>query len=235
MKTEKIILFLLCFCILINCTSCIADVFIDPTEYEIVSYNIVWSECEREFHTDLFPTQMYHRIKEVPTDQFIARRDHIWGTKTGYTKILMRRKDCETTLSFDVASAKLILCNHDINFTENEWLAYGQSIAEKEVARVDALLAEQLANDINADSPPYFEDYTGSMEKLYSEDGQVLQLKFEINEYDNLFWMAYIMKYDGRYFIAIREDFHVEKKLPCNEEFASVIKAVVEEYSLFDE
>lgn len=204
---------------------------IDPDDYYIVDYNIVWTEYKRERWTSVFPSRYtYYEIQNIPTNEYIACRFYDFGEN--FT-MLMKHKNFEGNLELDASSAKFFI--GDVGCSHDEWSVYGEKILQKEVAQVDIAIAEKLVNNITADSPQYddpYELYGSHWTYLYNDEGEVLRLTFSIKEYDELVWQALILKIDELYFIQTNEKIYSNNLLLCSEELASVIDEICEKENL---
>lgn len=230
----QLVVVLALFLLVLQCfTSC----SIDPSDYSVMSYNIVWNEIAKEVRTDYLPTRVYYQINNVPSDQYLACKYRGGGLGADEYPVLMRNNNAESSLTLDTESAKLFLGRFDVHFTEEDWLAYGQRIMKQELAQVESTVAEQLVNRITADSPEYinvgeYDHWSDRAYYLYNDDGDVLRLQFSIEEYDSLLWIAFIVKYEDSYFIEIKEGLYDMQYLRCPDDFASVIEKISDEYSL---
>ncbi len=230
---------------LIGCSS----FFMKPADYTVVSQNIVWMEFENDKEirkTSIIPREYYYKIPDVPINEYVACR--IIDTRPGGDQwpVIMKHKDFEHSLELNIDSAKLFLGGCDVNFSEDDWLSYGQTIMKQEVSQIDSTLAEKLVNVITADSPEHFEfrDADGYFTDEYykwgeeasylvDSDGNILRLQFPIEQYDYLIWIACIVKYEESYFIEIKSEWQSDSiYLYCPDEFAGVIEKACEEYNL---
>ncbi len=217
--------------------------FIDPSEYRVASYNIVWTDCNRkikkEFIINKLSSKVYYRIENVPVDEYIACRWRDSGLGADEFPVLMKHKDYEGDLEPDTTLAKLYL--GDPNNAADDWLKYGQRLMKTEVAQIDKLVAEDIINGINTkplkydDIPQLVDDYTSirSHSPLRNDNGDFLYLSLPVKGYDNLFWMASLRKYGDKYFVFVKDGLHSESITLCNDEFASVIEAVIEAHGLY--
>lgn len=67
---------------------------------------------------------------------------------------------------------------------------------------------------------------------ICDDEGNYLRLQFTLKDYDTLSWIAYVLKYDGTYYIEINEDINKPQFLLCSDEFASIIEKVCNEHDL---
>ena len=202
---------------------------VDVSDYQAFDYNIVWTECDKEIKTEYLPTvRVFYRISNVPTDEYIAGkyRDGVFGADEH--PIVMKRKDTEPSVKFDVSSAELFGGGSDVNFSTDDWLLYGQKVKRSDVTRLDQDLAGRLADALCADSPQYVDikEYDNWYQRSYlqNSEGDSLMLRFSIEQYDELLWMARIVKYEDSYFIEVKDTINSYQYLPCGDDLASVIE-----------
>lgn len=226
---KKIFAVLMCIIsILLFLSSCSKP---DISEYHKANWNIVWNEGHK-IDTQ-YPGRVYYEIEGVPTDEYIACKWRDRGVGAACYPNFLQHNDFEGEWEFDVSSAKLILSESGFNLSEDEWSSFGQSIVVQEVHQIDSTIAEHLANSILSDSPEYTYGilFNGSHYLLDSER-HFLRLQFTLKEYNNLKWIAYIIKYDNSYYIEVRTSDYSTDLLLCSDEFASIIDQVCEEYGI---
>ena len=218
---------------------CFAGCSIDPSDYSVASYNIVWTECEGEIGTNYLPTRVYYQIDDISAEQYIGCKYRNSGIGAGEHPVLMKHKDFENSLEFNISSAKLILSKSGKNFSEEEWRSFGQSIIVQEVHQIDGTIAEQLANSIvSADYVDYYNDIIGrgihfdSSNFIRDSEGNFLRLQFTLKDYDTLSWIAYVLNHNGTYYIEINEDIYNQQYLLCSDEFTAVLDKICNEYDL---
>lgn len=88
---------------------CFAGCSIDPSDYSVASYNIVWTECEGEIGTDYLPTRVYYQIDGISTKQYIGCKYRDKGIGADEYPVLMKHKEFVNSFEFNISSAKLIL------------------------------------------------------------------------------------------------------------------------------
>ena len=224
---NKIFVMLLCsITILMSLSSCNKP---DISEYYGVSSNIVWHEGSKI--DTKYPGRIYYEIEGVPTNNFIACRWRAKGVGAAFYPRLMQHRDYKGKWELDVSSAKLIISKH-YNFTDKEWSTLGQSMFLQEVCQIDSVVAEQLANDILADSPNYIDPDCYGQPFLLDNEGNNVSLQFTLKEYCNLSFVARILKHDEKYYIEIREDVYSSEYLLCSDDFAFLLDQVCIEYDL---
>lgn len=220
---------------LILLTLCLAGCSVDPSNYTVASFNIVWTESKGEIRKEYIPTRVYYKIEGISTDQYIGCKYHGSGIGANVAPVLMKRKDFDHTLEFDTSSAKLILSKSGVNFSQEEWKSFGKNMMVQELLQLDPAVAEQVANAIIAAD---YIDYKASgvsfdgSTYICDADENFLRIQFSLKDYDNLCWIAYVLKYDGAYYIEIKEDLYITQYLLCSDEFASVLDRVCDENNL---
>jgi hypothetical protein len=231
MRNKISIILVFCVTILLCVTACNP---LDISEYQPVSGNIVWNEG-RKIATE-FPGRRYYEIEGVPTDEYIACKWRQAGKGAASYPLFMKHKDFDGNWELDASSAELIISKSGLNLSDDEWSSFGQSILVQEVYQIDGTIAERLASSIVSGDYLDHDDLPGVyfLAENYVRDNEenYLRLQFTLKDYDNLRWIAYIMVHDGTYYIQIEEDTTKSKYLLCDNEFASVIDKVCDEYDL---
>jgi hypothetical protein len=231
MRNKISIILVFCVTILLCVTACNPP---DISEYQPVSGNIVWNEG-RKIATE-FPGRIYYEIEGVPTDEYIACKWRQTGIGAASYPLFMKHKDFDGNWELDASSAELIISKSGLNLSDDEWSSFGQSIIVQEVRQIDGTIAERLASSIVSGDYLDHDDLPGVyfLAENYVRDNEenYLRLQFTLKDYDNLRWIAYIMVHDGTYYIQIEEDTTKSKYLLCDNEFASVIDKVCDEYDL---
>jgi hypothetical protein len=231
MRNKISIILVFCVTILLCVTACNPP---DISEYQPVSGNIVWNEG-RKIATE-FPGRRYYEIEGVPTDEYIACKWRQAGKGAASYPLFMKHKDFDGNWELDASSAELIISKSGLNLSDDEWRSFGQSILVQEVYQIDGTIAERLASSIVSGDYLDHDDLPGVyfLAENYVRDNEenYLRLQFTLKDYDNLRWIAYIMVHDGTYYIQIEEDTTKSKYLLCDNEFASVIDKVCDEYDL---
>lgn len=234
MKKKKV-LFVLIYCIIISLSFIACDTS-KISDYSIVSANIVWKEGEK-IQTE-YPGRIYYKIKDVPTDEYIACRWRAKGFGEAFYPVLMQHKDYQGKWELDASSAKLIMSATGLILSDDAWHSFGQSILVQEVHQIDSAFAEQLANSIMVADYLDYDDINESgihfdrSNYICDSEGNFLSLHFTLKDYNNLSWIAYILKHNGTYYIEINEDIYKSQYLLCGAEFASIIDKVCNEYDL---
>jgi hypothetical protein len=233
MRNKISIILVFCVTILLCVTACNPP---DISEYQPVSGNIVWNEG-RKIATE-FPGRRYYEIEGVPTDEYIACKWRQAGKGAASYPLFMKHKDFNGNWELDASSAELIISKSGLNLSDDEWSSFGQSIIVQEVHQIDGTIAEQLASSIvSAD----YMDYNDILELgihfdgsnyIRDSEGNYLRLRFPLKEHDALSWIAYILVHDGTYYIEINEVIYKSRFLLCDNEFASIIDKVCDEYDL---
>ena len=214
---------------------CLVGCSFDPSDYSVVSYNIIWTECEREILTEYLPTRVYYEIAGISTDRYIGCKYRGNGIGADEDPVLMQHNDYEDALELNISSARLILSESGKNYSQEEWMSYGKNIVVEELLQIDLGIAEQLADAIVAEN--YF-DYNGngiyfdSSNYICDNEGKYLRLQFTLKHYDTLSWIAYILKHEGGYYIEVKKDINNPQFLVCGEEFAELLDIVFDEYNL---
>ena len=240
----ELVLFLATILSVSSCSN--STLYMDTSDYEVASYNIVWTECTRkikkEFVINKLSSKIYYRIENVPADEYIACKWRDSGLGADEFPVLMKHKDNKGDLELDTSLAKLYLGdpNNGLNFSEDDWLKYGQKLMKTEVAQIDSLVAEDIINGINTnplnydDIPQLVDDYMSIQlhEPMHNDRGDCLYLSLPVKGYDNLFWMASLNKYGDKYFVIVKDGLHSESLLLCSDEFASVIEEIIKDYGL---
>ena len=208
--------------------------FMNPSKYEVASYNVVWTECKRKVKTTYFPSKVYYRITDTPLNEYVACYWRQSGIGTLEYPVLMAHKDFEVNLELDTSSAKLYMGDLHTLIEDDDFLIYGQKIMKKEVATLDSAIGEEIAREMNNDLLNYDEVRQLSGGKgfegngyLFGNDLEVLRVTIQLKEYDNLFFTACIVKCGDNYFLEIKDGLTSSKYMPCGEEFSAVINSVI--------
>lgn len=211
---------------------------VDTSDYAAFDYNVVWVECDKKLKSEYLPTRVYYAIENVPSDAYIACKAYESGIGADAFPVVKRPKGTESSLELDISSATLFMGQFDFNFSDEEWRSYGKSIQKQDVAKLDDVIARQLASSITAENPPYInpEDcenwYTTGRNYLNNSENHILMLRFSLKEYDGLLWVACIIANQGQYYIRINNSLHAHQYLPCSDELTALIDSLVDEYEL---
>ena len=74
---KKILILLLTACMLLSFTGCsFYSLMMDPDDYTVASYNIVWTSCEGEIEKELSTqySRVFYRITDVPMHISILKK-----------------------------------------------------------------------------------------------------------------------------------------------------------------
>ncbi len=217
---------------------CSIHMYINPDNYTVVDYNLVWTECDREIKSTFLSGYSYYKIKDIPFHEYVACTYRPFGKGIIPVPLVAKRNDFEGTLSFDTSAAMLCIADGLGDFEGDEWLALRENMVKKEIRRVDPAITEQIARCITEG-----EDYVlyGYFEKderpqyLFCEGTyDWLMLQIPIREYDSLIWVADIMKAGDRYVLSVysEKEHRGHKYLICSDEFAALIHEIVVEHGL---
>ncbi len=225
---KKWIAAILAVCLLLSLTACsFYSLLMDPDDYTVASYNIVWTSCEDEIEKDRFSrySRVFYRITDVPMQELVASKWRPAGIGSDNYPVLMKHKDFEGTFELDASACKLVAGR----FRADDWLTYGEQIMEHELTTVDPDIASRLIESIKTaeyvDRPGYGSGH------LHDGDHNMLRITFAIKGYEHLFWTALISKFEDQYYINVNEQIYVNHCLPCDDELASVIEQAWNEYT----
>ncbi|MBQ7829280.1 MAG: hypothetical protein IJ345_03320 [Clostridia bacterium] len=227
----------------------IIDVFdeMDISNYELLSSNYVWTECnpksfDHDYTTDYYFA--YYKIVDVPVQEYIgctvSERGLFRGSDFPH---VMRRKDSDHQLELDISSAELFLMG--IPFV-NDVGSYETELKKQQLTKVDATVAELVATDIynfGVEAMPRPKDWWPHARPVRTATDTKrnnLAISFSIKDYPNILWIAKIYSYEGKYYLEIYSDFSYEyfsdygdySYLLCDDTMCSLIEKVIDEYGL---
>ncbi len=240
MQKKKRDTFLTCFLILLIINAVVVVsispyLTFKPSNYHAYNYNFVWDECGIQLSKNIFSGETHYKIKEVPIREFVACRRYQGGIGAGHDPILMVRKGFEPQITLDITSAELYLGTDPQYFSEEEWRSLASSIKKIEIAKVGEDMARELASQVMSGSTAYIErnDLPEFPMPISNDEHYMLMLQFEVEEYDNILWLAKIVHSGDAYYVEIITSRWITNQyLPCSEELSKLIDEVVRKYGL---
>lgn len=203
-----------------------------PNNYRVYDYNLMWKECGIQFSQPLLSGETYCKIKGVPIRELIACRSYQGWLGAGHDHFVMVKKGFEPTITLDVTSARIFLGINSEYVSKEEWHSLASAVNKFEIAAIAEDIARELADlIISEDGIP--NERSGPTELIWNADHYMLMLQFELEEYENIVWIAKIVHSGGSYFIRINNGkYKYDYYLPCPEEFAALIDKAIAEYGL---
>lgn len=225
---KKILILLLTACMLLSFTGCsFYSLMMDPDDYTVASYNIVWTSCEGEIEKELSSqySRVFYRITDVPMQELVACKWRPSGIGSEEHAVLMKRKDFEENFELDASDCKLVAGR----FSVDDWMTYGEQIMKHELTTVDPDIASRLIESIAAAEYVDRPDYGSRV--MHDGEYNMLRITFAIKGYEHLLWTAFVLKFEDQYYIQINEQLYAENLLLCSDELAAVIEQAWNEYT----
>lgn len=238
MKKENI--FLNCFLVILIINALLVLSLFDyltfkPNNYRVYNYNLVWDECGIQFSQPILSGETYCKIKGVPIKEFIACRSYQGGLGAGHDHFVMARKRFEPKITLDVTSAQIFLGKNIEYVTKDEWRSLASAVKQVEIAAIDEIIVRELADLIMSEDGVRLSsgDLPEYPVQIRSSEDHLLMLQFELEEYENILWLARIIHSGESYYIQMNNGkYSSNDYLPCGKDFSALLDQIVHEYGL---